>query len=116
MENRFLGLIEKSIKSHWNQPAFSDYKGETFLYRDLAIQIAQLHILFDQAGIKKGDKIALVGRNSSHWGIVFFGILAYGAVAVPILNDFKPDNIHHIINHSEAKAVFVGANNWENLT
>ena len=74
MENRFLGLIEKSIKSHWNQPAFSDYKGETFLYRDLAIQIAQLHILFDQAGIKKGDKIALVGRNSSHWGIVFFGI------------------------------------------
>lgn len=115
MENRFLGLIEKSIKSHWNQPAFSDYKGETFLYRDLAIQIAQLHILFDQAGIKKGDKIALVGRNSSHWGIVFFGILAYGAVAVPILNDFKPDNIHHIVNHSEAKAVFVGANNWENL-
>lgn len=114
-ENRFLGLIERSIQTHWEQPAFSDYRGDTFRYKDVAMEIARLHLLFDKAGLRRGDKIALVGRNSSRWAISFFAILSYGAVAVPILNDFKPDNIHHIVNHSEAKALFVGATNWENL-
>ena len=100
MENRFLGLIENSIKEHWDLPAFSDYNGHTYHYKDVARRIEKFHIILEHAGIKKGDKVALVGRNSSNWAICFFGILAYGAVAVPILHEFKPDNIHHIVNHS----------------
>jgi long-chain acyl-CoA synthetase len=115
MENRFLGIIEDSIKEYWELPGFSDYKGKTFYYKDVARQIAYLHILLEQAGIRKGDKVALVGRNSSHWAVSFFAILTYGAVAVPILHEFKPDNIHHIVNHSEAKAILAGSSNWERL-
>ncbi len=115
MEKRFLGLIEKSIKGHWELPAFTDYNGSTYHYSDFAREIEKFHILLAHAGISKGDKVAIVGRNSSHWAIAFFGTLAYGAVAVPILHDFKPDNIHHIVNHSEAKAVLAAGSNWENL-
>jgi long-chain acyl-CoA synthetase len=115
MENRFLGLIENSIKEHWELPAFTDYKGETLFYKDVARQIELLHIVLEHAGIKKGDKIALVGRNSAHWAVSFFGILSYGSVVVPILHDFKPDTIHHIVNHSEAKAVLAGGSNWESM-
>lgn len=115
MENRFLELIETSIKIHWDLPAFSDYEGHTYHYKDVARRIEKFHIILEHAGIKKGDKVALVGRNSSNWAICFFGILAYGAVAVPILHEFKPDNIHHIVNHSEAKAVLAASSNWENM-
>ncbi|MDR1879362.1 MAG: AMP-binding protein [Tannerellaceae bacterium] len=115
MENRFLGLIENSIREHWELPAFTDYKGETLFYKDVARRIELLHIVLEHAGIKKGDKIALVGRNSSHWAVSFFGVLSYGAVVVPILHDFKPDTIHHIVNHSEAKAVLAGGSNWESM-
>lgn len=115
MENRFLGLIEKSIKEHWDLPAFTDYNGETYYFRDFAREIEKYHLLLEHAGIKKGDKVAIVGRNSSHWAISFFGTLAYGAVVVPILHDFKPDNIHHIVNHSEAKVLMAAGSNWENL-
>ncbi|MDR2811377.1 MAG: AMP-binding protein [Tannerellaceae bacterium] len=115
MENRFLGIIEKSIREYWELPALSDYKGKTYYYKDFAKQIAYLHILFEQAGIQKGDKVALVGRNSSHWAISFFGVVSYGAVVVPILHDFKPDNIHHIVNHSESKALLAGSTNWERM-
>lgn len=115
MENRFLGLIENSIKGHWDLPAFSDYNGHTFHYKDVARRIEKFHIILEHAGIKKGDKVAIVGRNSSNWAISFFGTLAYGAVAVPILHEFKPDNIHHIVNHSEAKVVLSAASNWENM-
>lgn len=115
MENRFLGLIENSIKGHWDLPAFSDYNGHTFHYKDVARRIEKFHIILEHAGIKKGDKVAIVGRNSSNWAISFFGTLAYGAVVVPILHEFKPDNIHHIVNHSEAKVVLSAASNWENM-
>lgn len=115
MDNRFLALIEKSIKDHRDLPAFSDYKGAKYTYTDVAIQIEKFHILLEQAGVQKGDKIALVGRNSSQWAICFFGILAYGAVAVPILHDFMPDNIHNIVNHSESKILLTAGSNWENL-
>ena len=115
MDNRFLGLIERSMKEHWDLPAFSDYNGHTFHFKDVARRIEKFHILLEHAGIKKGDKVAIVGRNSSSWAICFFGILAYGAVAVPILHEFKPDNIHHIVNHSGAKAVLAGSSNWENM-
>lgn len=115
MENRFLGLIENSIKEHWDLPAFTDYNGHTFHYKDVARRIEKFHIILEHAGIRPGDKVALVGRNSSNWAICFFGILAYGAVAVPILHEFKPDNIHHIVNHSGAKALLAASSNWENL-
>ena len=115
MNERFLELIENSVKAHWELPALTDHKGTTFYYKDMAEEIAKLHILFEQANIRKGDKIALMGRNSSRWAIGFFGIVSYGAVAVPILNDFKPDNVHHIINHSETKIFLVDHSNLENL-
>ena len=115
MENRFLCLIENSIKEHWDLPAFSDYNGHTFHYKDVARRIEKFHIILEHAGIKKGDKVALVGRNSSNWAICFFGILAYGAVAVPILHEFKADQVHNIVNHSEARLLFVGDQIWENL-
>jgi len=115
MNERFLELIENSIKANWERPALTDHKGKTFYFKDLAEEIAKLHIIFAQANIRKGDKIALMGRNSSRWAIGFFGALSYGAVVVPILNDFKPDNVHHIINHSDAKLFFVSDSNWENL-
>ena len=115
MNKRFLELIENSIKVNWERPALTDHKSKTFYYKDMAEEIAKLHIIFEHANIRKGDKIALMGRNSSRWAISFFGIVSYGAVAVPILNDFKPDNVHHIINHSDAKLFFVTDSNWENL-
>ncbi|MDD4515507.1 AMP-binding protein [Massilibacteroides sp.] len=115
MDNRFLALIENSIKKHRDLPAFSNYNGATFSFTDVAIRIEKFHILLEHAGIKKGDKVALVGKNSSEWAICFFGALSYGAVIVPILHDFVPENIHNIINHSEAKALLVAQSNWENL-
>ena len=115
MEDKFLKLIENSIKEHWDLPAFSDYNGRTYHYKDVARRIEKFHILLEHVGIKPGDKIAIIGRNSSAWAISFFGALAYGAVAVPILHDFKAENIHHIVNHSEAKAVMVANSNWENM-
>lgn len=116
MENRFLGLIGQSIKVHWEKPALTDHNGATFYYKDLAKEIAKLHLLLAGAGIQKGDKIALIGRNSSRWAISFFGILAYGAVAVPILHDFNEENVHHIVNHSETKLLLAAGHNWEKLS
>ena len=101
-------IIEKSIISHWNQDALTDYKGATLQYNDVARKIEKLHILFENSGVKRGDKIALCGRNSSHWAVAFLATLTYGAVAVPILHEFLPDQIHHIVNHSESKLLFVG--------
>ena len=115
MEESFLYYIEHSIKIHWNHQALSDYKGTTHTFKDVARTIEELHILFEKGGIRRGDKIALCSRNMSNWGIAFLATLSYGAVAVPILHEFKPDNIHHIINHSEARMLFVGAPIWEDL-
>ena len=115
MENRFLGLIEHSLKEHWELPALTDYNGTTLYYKDLAKKIAEYHIILEYAGIKKGEKVAILGRNCSNWVIAFFGTLSYGAVAVPILHEFKPDNVHHIVNHSEAKILIAASSNWENL-
>ena len=115
MENRFLALIEESIRTHWNHEAFTDYPGTTYLYSDVAYRIEAIRILLQAAGIQPGDKIALLGRNSSNWAIAFFGILAHGAVVVPILSDFRPDVILNIIHHSEAKALFVAQNSWKDL-
>lgn len=115
MEKSFLALIENSIKKNWDMDALTDYKGATLQYKDLARKIEKLHILLAESGIQPGDKVALCGRNSSHWGVAFLAILTYGAVAVPILHEFKADNIHNIINHSEARLLFVGDVVWESL-
>src|SRR5574344_114146 len=111
----FNRLLEKSIKEHWDLDALTDYKGATLQYKDVERKIEKIHIIFEECGIQKGDKIALCGRNSSHWGVAFLSILTYGAVAVPILHEFKADNVHAIVNHSEAKILFVGDMVWENL-
>lgn len=115
MEECFFKYIEDSIKNNWDRPALTDFKGATSSYKDVARKIAKLHILFEHSGIRKGDKIGLCSRNTSNWGIAFLATLSYGAVAVPILNEFKPDNVHHIVNHSEARLLFVGDIVWENL-
>ena len=108
-------LIEESIRKNWNLDAMTNYKGATLQYKDVARKIEKMHILFEHAGIKKGDKIALCGRNSANWTATFLGVITYGAVAVPILHEFKADNEHNIVNHSEARMLFVGDQVWENF-
>lgn len=115
MEKSFIAFVEESIKKHWDLDALTDYKGATLQYKDVARKIEKLHILLAESGIKLGDKVAVCGRNSSHWGVAFLAILTYGAVAVPILHEFKADNIHNIVNHSEARLLFVGDVVWESL-
>ena len=115
MEQSFIAYIENSIKNNWDLDALTDYKGATLQYKDVARKIEKLHIIFEESGIRKGDKIAVCGRNSSHWGVTFLATLTYGAVIVPILHEFKADNVHNIVNHSEAKLLFVGDVVWENL-
>lgn len=104
-----------SILEHWNMNALTDYGYETHQYKDVARKIEKLHILFESAGIQHGDKIALCGRNQAHWGVAFLAILTYGAVAVPILHDFHPEQVHDIVNHSEARLLFVGEIVWKKL-
>ena len=114
-QNSFIDLIEQSIRNNWNRDALTDYKGVTLQYKDIARKIEKMHIAFSFAGIKKGDKIAICGRNSANWGATFLGVITYGAVVVPILHEFKADNIHNVVNHSEARFLFVGDQAWENL-
>lgn len=114
MDNILL-LLENSIKRNWTREALTDYKGETLCYSDVACRIEKLHLLFREIGLVKGDKIAICGKNSSNWGVSFLAVLTYGAVAVPIFHEFKADIVHNIINHSEAKLVFVGDVIWESL-
>lgn len=114
-EQRFIGYIEQSIINNWDANALTDYKGITLQYKDVARKIAKFHIILEMAGIQPGDKIAVCGRNSAHWAVTFLATVTYGAVIVPILHEFKADNIHNIVNHSEAKLLFVGEQVWENL-
>ncbi len=108
-------LFEESFKKNWDCPALSDYKGLTLNYRDVARRVAKLHIFFESCDIVKGDKIAVCGRNQTNWGVAFLAALTYGAVPVPILHEFKSANIHHLVNHSDSKLLFVGDSIWENL-
>ena len=104
----FNSYIEKSIKDNWEKDALTDYKGATLQYHDVARIIEKLHIVFNEIGVQQGDKIAMCGRNSSHWAVAYLATLTYGAVAVPILHEFTPEQVHNIVNHSEAKLLFVG--------
>lgn len=108
-------MIRQSIQEHWFMDSMSDYGVFTLQYKDVARIIEKMHILFEEAGIQKGDKIALCGRNLSRWGAAFFSILTYGAIAVPILHEFHPSQVHDIVNHSESKLLFVGDKVWPTL-
>ena len=101
-------LIEQSIIKNWDQDALTDYKGATLQFHDVARKIEKLHIVFENSGLMPGDKVALCGRNSSHWAVAFLAVLTYGAVAVPIQHEFTPDQIYNIVNHSDSKLLFVG--------
>lgn len=115
MESSLNLILEKSFKDNWDFPALSDYKGITLNYKDVARRIEKLHIVFETCGVKKGDKISICSKNQANWGVVFLSALTYGAVAVPILHEFKPGNIHHIVNHSDSRMLFVGDIIWEQL-
>lgn len=108
-------LYVTSFRNNWLHSALTDYKGTSYTYGDVACRIARLHIFYEMSGIKPGDHIALCGRNSAHWGISFLSIITYGAVAVPILHDFKADNIHNIVNESDTRLLFAGGSNYEQL-
>ena len=109
-------LLEKSFRDNWDRPALSNYQGVTLFYRDVARRIAKLHIAFEQCGLHSGDKVALCSRNQANWGVSFLAALTWGAVPVPILHEFKPGNIHYLVNHSEAKVLFVDDVIWESLS
>ena len=108
-------LLEKSFRENWDRPALSNYKGITLPYREVATRIAKLHVAFRECGLLRGDKVAICARNQANWGVVFLATLTYGAVAVPILHEFKPGNIHYLVNNSDAKVLFVDEAIWENL-
>lgn len=115
MEESLNYIIEQAIKKNWDRMSLSDMGGMNYQYKDVAETIAKLHILFEAAGVERGDKVAICGKNSSNWAVAFLACLTAGVVAVPILHEFKPDMIHHLVNHSEAKLLFVDAAIWENL-
>ena len=109
-------VFEKSIKENWDRPAISNYQGVTLHYRDVARRIAKLHIMFEECGLEKGDKVALCSRNQANWVVSFLAAMTYGAVPVPLMHEFKPSNINHLVNHSEAKILFVDEVIWEGLS
>ena len=111
----FNACVQESLQKHWDLPGLSDYGVQTFQNKDVARVIEKLHIILEASGVQQGDKVAICGRNSARWGMAFLATLTYGAVAVPILHEFHPDQIHDIVNHSEAKLLFVGDQVWPKL-
>ena len=117
MEFRSVNKIyQEAFKKHWDRPAISNYQGVTLKYGDVARRMAKLHIMFEECGLQKGDKVALCSRNQANWAVAFLATMTYGAVPVPLLHEFKSSNIHHLVNHSEAKILFVDDVIWEGLT
>jgi long-chain acyl-CoA synthetase len=115
MKQDIVNIIEEVVRKNWERPALTNFNGESLQYKDLARKIEKLHLLFEHTGIRPGDKIALCGRNSSQWAVIFLAIHTFGGVVVPLLHEFKPDNIHHLVNHSDAKLFFVDESIYENL-
>jgi len=115
IKENLVSYFNNSIKENWEKPALSDYNGKTLLFREVGEAIAKFHIAFEKTGIKKGDKIALLGKNSAHWGVAYLATVTYGAVVVPILPDFLPKDVHYIINHSESKLLFSASSIWTSL-
>lgn len=114
-QDTLTGYIEQSLRNNWDRPALSDYHGMTLTYKDVARKIAKLHLAFKHAGLGKGDKIAVCGRNSAQWAVAALASITYGTITVPILHDFKPDTIHHLVTHCDARLLFTDASTWENL-
>ena len=108
-------ILEHAVRTNWDRPSLSDFNGATYTYAEVAELIAKLHIMFEAAGIGPGDKVAICGKNSSKWAIAFLACLTSGAVAVPILHEFKPETIHHLVNHSDAKLFFTDEAIWKHL-
>jgi len=115
IKENLISYFENSIKLNWDSQALSDYKSEAYTYNDVARQILKFHMIFENAGITRGDKVALIGKNSAHWGVVYLAALTYGAVVVPILPDFRAEDMHYIINHSDSKIVFAAQYIWKQL-
>ena len=109
-------LFQEAFKKNWDRPAISNYQGITLHYRDVARRIEKMHIMFEECGLQKGDKVALCSRNQANWAVAFLSTMTYGAVPVPLLHEFKSSNIHHLVNHSEAKILFVDDVIWEGLS
>lgn len=116
IKENLINYFNAAIKENFNKPALSDYNGGTYSYKEVAYQIQKFHILFEKTGIGRGDKIALIGKNSANWGIAYLSIITYGAVVVPILPDFLPKDVHYIVNHSESKVLFTANNIWDKLS
>lgn len=114
-QNSFLGLIEQSIRNHWDMPAMTDFQGNTFYYKDFALEIDKLHEFFKSANIQRGDKISICGKNSANWAITFFAALSYGAVAVSILHEFDKESVQYIADHSDSKMFFVDESIWSEI-
>lgn len=115
MSKSLIEYLQDSIRTNWEELALTDFHGVSYQYRDIARKVAKLHLLYENARIKPGDRIALCGRNSSQWAVAFIATITYGAVAVPVLHEFKPDNIHHLVSHSGARLLFTDEAIWENL-
>ncbi len=115
IKENLVNYFKDSIKKNWELPSLSDYKGKTYTYKEVAEGIIKLHLIYESAGLKRGDKIAILGKNSANWGIAYLSVITYGAVVVPILPDFKPNDVHHIINHSESKIMFAAEYLWSSL-
>ena len=116
IKENFIRLFETSIRENWDLPAMTDYiENVTYTYGEAGKEIAKLHLLFDKIGLEHGDKVSLIGKNGTHWCIAYIATVTYGAVIVPILQDFNPNDIQHIINHSDSKLLFVSDNIWESI-
>ena len=116
MERSLNKMLEASFKKNWDCAALSDFKGITLHYRDVARRMEKLHIMFEECGLQKRDKVAICSRNQANWAVSFLATMTYGAVPVPLLHEFKSANIHHLVNHSEAKILFVDEVIWEGLS
>ena len=109
-------IFESAFKKNWVRPAISNYQGETLHFRDVARRMEKLHIMFEECGLQKRDKVAICSRNQANWAVSFLATMTYGAIPVPLLHEFKSANIHHLVNHSEARILFVDEVIWEGLS
>ena len=115
IQERLIGYIEQSIRQNWDIEALSNYKETGYSYKKIAEKILQLHILYKETGIKEGDKIALIGKNSANWCVIYLATVTYGAIIVPILPDFKPEDLINIVNHSDSRLLFVDDKIYETV-
>ena len=116
IKENFIKIYEQSFREHWELPCYSNYgESESYTYGEVAREIARMHLRFEPGQLRRGDKIALIGKNNARWCIAYMATVTYGAIIVPILQDFNPNDVHHIVNHSESVFLFVGDNIWEQL-